>query len=100
MSRKIRRSYKSKLSKLIQNLNKLKAQSLSKGKKIPQDILIAEQRLKDYLNVLSQLHNLGYRVKQGGEVVPLESKEKQCRECGCTDSDCRQCIERTGESSR
>ena len=47
------KSYKQDLSKLIQNLNKLKAQSLERGKKIPQDMLIAEARLKDYLKVLT-----------------------------------------------
>jgi hypothetical protein len=25
---------------------------------------------------------------------------RQCRVCGCTDDDCRQCIERTGEPCR
>lgn len=26
-----------------------------------------------------------------------DGKNQQCRVCGCTDDDCRQCIERTGE---
>ena len=29
----------------------------------------------------------------GKSVHIVENKEKQCRECGCTDSDCRQCTQ-------
>ena len=60
------KSYKQDLSKLIQNLNKLKAQSLERGKKIPQDMLIAEARLKDYLKVLTWLREKGYKVNKDG----------------------------------
>jgi hypothetical protein len=27
----------------------------------------------------------------------MAQKERRCRVCGCTDDDCRQCIEKTGE---
>ena len=69
------RSYKQNLSKLIQNLNKLKAQSLERGRQIPQDMIIAEARLKDYLNVLSWLRERGYRVKIGGEIEEIKEGE-------------------------
>jgi hypothetical protein len=29
--------------------------------------------------------------------MPEETKKRRCRVCGCTDDDCRQCIEKTGE---
>jgi ParB/RepB/Spo0J family partition protein len=36
---------------------------------------------------------------ESGTKAPEKPKlvERQCRECGCTDDDCRQCIDRTGE---
>ncbi|MBK7630701.1 MAG: hypothetical protein IPJ23_08360 [Ignavibacteriales bacterium] len=68
----MKRSYKQNLSKLIQNLNKLKAQSLERGRRIPQDMVIAEARLKDYLKVLSWLREKGYRVNIGGEVEEIK----------------------------
>lgn len=68
----MKRSYRQNLSKLIQNLNKLKAQSLERGKMIPQDMVIAEARLKDYLKVLGWLREKGYRVNVGGEVEKIE----------------------------
>ncbi|HMN24306.1 MAG: hypothetical protein IT276_13440 [Ignavibacteriaceae bacterium] len=68
----MKRSYKQNLSKLIQNLNKLKAQSLERGKRIPQDMVIAEARLKDYLKVLSWLREKGYCVNIGGEVEKIK----------------------------
>lgn len=67
----MKRSYKQNLSKLIQNLNKLKAQSLERGKMIPQDMVIAEARLKDYLKVLDWLREKNYRVTTGGEVEEI-----------------------------
>ncbi|MBK7230161.1 MAG: hypothetical protein IPH97_15130 [Ignavibacteriales bacterium] len=66
------KSYKQDLSKLIQNLNKLKAQSLERGKKIPQDMLIAEARLKDYLKVLTWLREKGYKVNKDGEIEEIK----------------------------
>ena len=68
----MKRSYRQNLSKLIQNLNKLKAQSLERGKMIPQDMVIAEARLKDYLKVLGWLREKGYRVNVGGEVEEIK----------------------------
>jgi hypothetical protein len=68
----MKRSYKQNLSKLIQNLNKLKAQSLERGKMIPQDVVIAEARLKDYLKVLSWLREKGYRVNKDGNVEEIK----------------------------
>jgi hypothetical protein len=65
------KSYKQDLSKLIQNLNKLKAQSLERGKKIPMDMVIAEARLKDYLKVLTWLREKGYKVNKSGEVEEI-----------------------------
>lgn len=67
----MKRSYKQNLSKLIQNLNKLKAQSLERGKMIPQDMVIAEARLKDYLKVLDWLREKGYRVTIGGDIEKI-----------------------------
>lgn len=66
------RSYKQNLSKLIQNLNKLKSQSLERGRKIPQDMVIAEARLKDYLKVLTWLREKGYKVNQDGDVEEIK----------------------------
>ena len=68
----MKRSYRQNLPKLIQNLNKLKAQSLERGKMIPQDMVIAEARLKDYLKVLGWLREKGYRVNVGGEVEEIK----------------------------
>ena len=68
----MRRSYKQNLSKLIQNLNKLKSQSLERGKKIPQDMVIAEARLKDYLKVLTWLREKGYRINIDGEIEEIK----------------------------
>ena len=68
----MKRSYRQNLSKLIQNLNKLKAQSLERGKMIPQDMVIAEARLKDYLKVLGWLREKGSRVNVGGEVEEIK----------------------------
>lgn len=65
------KSYKQDLSKLIQNLNKLKAQSLERGRKIPQDMVIAEARLKDYLKVLTWLREKGYKVNKNGDVEEI-----------------------------
>ena len=31
------------------------------------------------------------------KTAPDSAAEQKCRVCGCTDSDCRQCIEKTGE---
>jgi hypothetical protein len=31
------------------------------------------------------------------EIADVESVIVQCRVCGCTDDDCSQCIERTGQ---
>lgn len=64
-------SYKQNISKAIENLNKLKARSLTKGKPVPQDICIAEVRLKDYLNVLTWLREKDYVVSKGGIVKSL-----------------------------
>ena len=66
------RSYKQNLSKLIQNLNKLKSQSLERGKIIPQDMVIADARLKDYLKVLTWLREKGYRVNIDGEIEEIK----------------------------
>jgi hypothetical protein len=68
----MRRSYKQNLSEFIQNLNKLKAQSLERTKKIPQDMVIAEARLKDYLKVLATLREKGYRVNIDGEIEEIK----------------------------
>lgn len=67
------RSYKQNLSKLIQNLYKLKSQSLSKKKNIPQDLIIAISRLEDYMKVLEYLRENNLRVKKGGEIVPIQN---------------------------
>jgi hypothetical protein len=32
-----------------------------------------------------------------GNLKPLKNSIRRCRVCGCTDNDCRQCIEKTGE---
>lgn len=37
------------------------------------------------------------RTKNGPVCSVIGSAEGQCRKCGCTDSDCSQCIERTGQ---
>jgi hypothetical protein len=29
-------------------------------------------------------------------ICDVPTQERSCRECGCTDNDCRGCIERTG----
>ncbi len=34
------------------------------------------------------------------EAQAEEVEPRRCRECGCTDDDCRQCIEKTGEACR
>lgn len=36
------------------------------------------------------------KKEQPAEEVVTETPERKCRECGCTQNDCRQCIEKTG----
>ena len=59
-----RRSFKQQLKRTIENLYKLQSQSLAKGKRIPQDILVARKRLEDFVEVLDQLRANGLRYDE------------------------------------
>lgn len=37
------------------------------------------------------------KLPEAKRVTKERPKVRTCRKCGCTDNDCRQCIERTGE---
>ena len=39
----------------------------------------------------------GHRYSEMPWAGDEEPEERPCRVCGCTESDCRSCIERTGE---
>jgi hypothetical protein len=51
-----------------------------------------------YGQVDSEARSGGVKAESGTK-APKKPKlvEQRCRECGCTDDDCRQCVERTGE---
>lgn len=51
-------------------------------------------RIKNKLNLRGDVDMALYAIRKGMIEVPVE--DRTCRECGCTDHDCRQCIERTG----
>jgi hypothetical protein len=46
---------------------------------------------------LSARHSLNEAVMEMVKMAHPDQAEQKCRVCGCTDNDCRGCVERTGE---
>lgn len=57
----------------------------------PEEILDALE--KSVTGVQTAIGDLRITVNEPFDIVP----ERKCRLCGCTDKDCRQCIEKTGQ---
>lgn len=83
---------KSYISELNSALDRIKSKTYgvdeSTGELIPKEILLRTPIIK----------RLTPTPETPSAVIEQEKPKRTCRICGCTDDDCRQCIEKTGDS--